>query len=94
MEPKFWGEAVICATHIINRIPTHVVGGMIPYEKWYGSKPLVSHFRIFGSSAWAHIPKAKRNKLEPKSHCCILGGYSEIPKVYRLYDPSTHQVIE
>jgi hypothetical protein len=27
----------------------------------------VSHFRIFGSRAWAHIPKDKRKGLEPQS---------------------------
>ena len=32
-----------------------VVQGLILYEKWYGNEHSISHFRIFGSSAWAHI---------------------------------------
>jgi hypothetical protein len=92
MEPKFKREAVLCAICIINRIPTHAVWGMNPYEKCYGSKPSIAHIRIFGSSVWAHIPKEK--KMEPKSHCCILIGYNEVSKAYHLYDPSNYQVIK
>jgi hypothetical protein len=67
---------------------------MTPYEKYYGNKLLVSHYRIFGSSAWAHIPSEKRNNLEPKIHCYTLVGYNKVFKAYRLYDPSTHKVIK
>lgn len=44
IEQKFWEEAVVCAAHIINRIPARVVRGMTPYEKWYGSKPFFFMF--------------------------------------------------
>jgi len=30
---------------------------MTPYEKWYGSKHPISHFKISGSAAWAYAPK-------------------------------------
>jgi hypothetical protein len=39
----FKGEAIVYAAYIINQIPTHVVQGMTPYEKWYGTKPSISH---------------------------------------------------
>ena len=32
MKLSFLGDVVVCATHIINHTPTHVVIGMTPYE--------------------------------------------------------------
>jgi hypothetical protein len=46
----------------------------------------VSHFRIFGSRAWAHIPIDKRKDLEPQSVECIFFGYPEGVKGYILLD--------
>jgi len=62
---KILGEAVVCAMPIINWISTCAIGGMIPYEKRYGSKPLILHFRICGSSVWAHIPKQTKTNWNP-----------------------------
>jgi hypothetical protein len=67
---------------------------MTPFEKWYGYKPSVLNFKIFGSHEWAHTPKEKQNKLQPTSQHYTLVGYKETSKVYCLYDPSTKKVIE
>ena len=34
----FWGEAVYCATHLINRMPLKSLGNLTPYEKLYNTK--------------------------------------------------------
>ena len=36
------------------------------YEVWHGRKPIVNHFRVFGSDTYAHIPKNERAKLDSK----------------------------
>ena len=53
----------------------------------------MSHFRIFGSRAWAHIPTDKRKDLEPQSVECIFVGYPEGVKVYILLDSHTKNFI-
>jgi hypothetical protein len=53
----------------------------------------VSHFRIFGSRAWAHIPTDKRKDLEPQSVECIFFGYPEGVKGYILLDSHTEKFI-
>ena len=53
----------------------------------------MSHFRIFGSRAWAHIPTDKRKALEPQSVECIFVGYPEGVKGYRLLDSHTEKFI-
>jgi hypothetical protein len=66
---------------------------MTPFEAWKGDKPDVTHFHIFGSHTWAHIPSEKRKQLDPRSTPCIFVGYLDDVKGYRLIDPSTYQLI-
>ncbi|GBM32499.1 hypothetical protein AVEN_156593-1 [Araneus ventricosus] len=51
-------------------------------------------FRIFGSLAYVHIPKIKRNKLQPRAKLGILVGYSLRTKGYRIFLPNENKVIE
>eukprot|EP00253_Pinus_taeda_P005463 PITA_05463 len=69
---SFWAEAINCANYIINRTPTKVLKNITPEEAWSSIKPDVSHFRIFGSEAWAHIPDEKHKALEPKIQNVII----------------------
>ncbi|MCO5582676.1 hypothetical protein L7F22_036575 [Adiantum nelumboides] len=62
---------------------------MTPFQAYYGRKPTVSHFRVFGCSAFVHIPKEKRQKLDFKSRKLLFLGYSAESDAYRLYDPDT-----
>jgi hypothetical protein len=59
---------------------------VIPDEQWCGINPSVVHVNIFGCVAWAHILDYCRNKLDAKSHDCIMMGYFEDSKAYRLFD--------
>ena len=53
LSPKLWGEAINCAAYIQNRAPHKSVSGKTSYEAWFGHKPNISHFKIFGSTTWA-----------------------------------------
>lgn len=69
-----------------NRSPTKALEGVAPHEAWSGSKRSVSHLRIFGCPAYAHVPKAERRKLDSKTRKCVLLGYGSEQKGYRPYD--------
>ena len=62
---------------------------MTPFEAWSGHKPDVTHFRIFGSRAWARIPIEKRKALQPQSQEFLFVGYFEDSKGYKLINLST-----
>eukprot|EP00253_Pinus_taeda_P002428 PITA_02428 len=64
---NFWAEAINYANYMVNRTPTKVLKNITPEEAQSSIKPNVSHFRVFGSEAWAHIPYEKHKTLEPKS---------------------------
>ena len=89
LPPKFWVEAINCASYIKNRVPHKQHDGITPFEAWNGHKPDVIHFRIFGSRDWARIPTKKRKDLQPQSQECIFFGYSKYSKGYNLINMST-----
>ncbi len=90
---KYWGEPIACFVHILNHAPTKSLKDKIPIEAWIGKKPDISHFRVFGCVAYAHVPDDLRKKLDNKSEKCIFVGYSEQSKAYRLYNPITEKFI-
>lgn len=85
---EFWRQGVLTAGHIHNRLPSRSHNNRSPLEYWTRKLPGVGHLRIFGSTTWVHVPKERRQKLDPKSVKCILVGYEENAgtKIYRLYD--------
>ena len=92
--PKtFWAEAVSTTIYLLNRCPTKAVWNRTPFEAWSGRKPSVKHFKVFGSIAYAQVPKEKRHKLDESSEKSIFIGYSTMSKGYRLYNLKTHKVI-
>lgn len=44
---KLWVEAIQCACHMINRLPTLPGKENSPFELLYKLKPNVSYFRVF-----------------------------------------------
>ena len=51
----------------------------------------MTHFRIFGSKAWARIPTEKRKALQPQSQKCLFVGYYKDSKGYKLINLSTNK---
>ena len=62
-------------------------------EAWSETKQFVTHMRVFGCVAYAHVPDQLRTKLDSKGEKCIFIGYSYESKAYKLYNPSTNKVI-
>jgi len=80
LDLEFWAKAVNTTVYIKNRCPTKALESKTPQEAWIGTKPDVSHLKVFGCKAFAHIPNEKRSKLESKSMPCVFLGYCEGPK--------------
>ena len=90
---RFWAEALSTIVYLRNHSPTKALEGVTPYEAWNGSRPDVRSLRIFGCSAYAHVPKSERRKLDSKTRKCVLLGYGTEQKGYHLYDPRRMKVI-
>ena len=89
----FWAEAISTAAYVRNRLPmTALKENETPYERWYGKKPDVSHLRVFGCMAYAHVPEGERRKLDSKSKRMRFVGYSLTSKGYRLFDETKRKL--
>ena len=78
--------------YILNKCPTKRLQGYTPEEAWSEKKPSVSHFRIFGSLCFRHVPEQNRKKLDDKAEPMILIGYHPT-SAYKLYDPRMRKVV-
>jgi hypothetical protein len=65
---------------------------MTPEEAFSGKKPNVENLIIFGCPVYSHIPKDKRNKLEPSGKKGIFVGYSDSSKAYIIYILEQHKI--
>lgn len=65
----------------------------LSYEAWHDEKLRVKHLRVFGCDAYAHVPKDEHSKLDSKTRKCILLGYGQETKGYRLYDLVREKVL-
>jgi hypothetical protein len=52
----------------------------------------VSHLKIFGCPVFIHIPKEKRNKLDPLGNKGIFVGCCEVSKAFKIYIPGRHHI--
>ncbi|GAU17773.1 hypothetical protein TSUD_171610 [Trifolium subterraneum] len=88
---RFWGEAVVIAVYILNRSPPKKLKDKVPEEVWSKCKPSVTHFKVFGSLSYKHVPDARRKKLDDKSEPMIFVGYHRTG-AYRLYNPTSDKI--
>ncbi|RVW79787.1 Retrovirus-related Pol polyprotein from transposon RE1 [Vitis vinifera] len=73
---RFWGDAVLTACFLINRMPSSVLHDQIPHSLLFPDQPL--YFlppRVFGCTCFVHILTPGQDKLSAKamnlahSHC-------------------------
>jgi hypothetical protein len=89
---SFWGEAIMTANHVRNRCISKSIDGDIPYERWTGKSPDVSHLQIFGCKAYVLDKSTNRGKFDSKTVEGIFVGYSDYPKGYRVWIPSEQKI--
>ncbi|WCJ29313.1 Retrovirus-related Pol polyprotein from transposon TNT 1-94 [Euphorbia peplus] len=80
---NMWGEAVLSANHLLNKIPRKKVG-KTPHELWKGRKPSYNYLKVWGCLAKVMAPLPKKMKIGPKTVDCIFIGYAHHSNAYRF----------
>ncbi|KAL5845744.1 hypothetical protein ACOSQ3_009268 [Xanthoceras sorbifolium] len=83
MPLRFWDEAFLTATYLINRMPTPVLHGNSPYTSLFGVAPDYTSLRVFGCLVYPHLRPYNKHKLQFRSTACTFIGYSNQFKGYR-----------
>ncbi|KAL0402248.1 UNVERIFIED_CONTAM: Retrovirus-related Pol polyprotein from transposon RE2 [Sesamum latifolium] len=88
--PKhFWGESILAATFLINRLLTALLGWKCPFEILYHKRPTLDQIRVFGCLYYAANTLPSKQKFDSRASKCIFLGYSQSQKAYKVYDIHT-----
>jgi hypothetical protein len=83
---KYWDEAFLTATYLINRIPTKLLSYSTPLEKLLGATPDCSSFRVFGCACWPNLLPYNTKKFQLRSTWCVFLGYNNMHKGFKCLD--------
>ncbi|KAL0544016.1 hypothetical protein IC582_019127 [Cucumis melo] len=75
-----WGDAILTAAHLINRMSSRILHLQTPLEclkESYPSTRLVSKvpLRVFGCTAYVHSFCPNQTKFTPRAQACVFVGY-------------------
>eukprot|EP00252_Welwitschia_mirabilis_P002409 TRINITY_DN1235_c0_g1_i6.p1 TRINITY_DN1235_c0_g1~~TRINITY_DN1235_c0_g1_i6.p1 ORF type:complete len:1428 (+),score=264.56 TRINITY_DN1235_c0_g1_i6:585-4868(+) len=88
--PKgYWGDAVMAAAYLINRMPLRVLDYKSPVEVLQGKNSYTVPPRVFGCVCYVHARNV--GKLDPRALKCVFVGYSSTQKGYKCYHPPTRK---
>lgn len=86
--PKnLWGQAVLTAAYLINRMPSKVLEWKTPIEMLKGENKFILPLKVFGCVCFVKDNRPALGKLDPRSVKCIFVGYSDTQKGYVCWSP-------
>jgi hypothetical protein len=92
LSPKYWVDAFLTATFLINRLPSPVLQHESPFSKLFHHSPDYTSFRAFGCLCYPFLRPYANHKLSFRSKPCIFIGYGSNQNGYRCLNPATHKV--
>jgi histone deacetylase 1/2 len=92
MPLKYWDEAFLTATFLINLLPSKVIDLESPAEHLLHVKPNYDALRVFGCACWPNLRPYNTRKLAFRSKRCVFLGYSPLHKGVKCLDISTGRI--
>lgn len=91
LQLSFWGECVLAAVYIINRLPTPTLENKTSYETLFEEPVDYDKVKVFGCLAFAANPANIGDKFGPRRVPCVFVGYPFSQKGYTLLNLTTMQ---
>jgi hypothetical protein len=88
----YWPEVFESVVFTINRIPSAAVSFSTPYNILFHKSPDFNFFKVLGCLCYPYTRPYASNKLSPRSHPCVLIGYSNVYKGYQCLDLTTNKI--
>ncbi|KAL0560093.1 hypothetical protein IC582_000487 [Cucumis melo] len=91
-----WGDAILTAAHLINRMPSRILHLQTPLDclkESYPSTRLVSEvpLRVFGCTAYVHNFGPNQTKFTPRAQACVFVGYPLHQRGYKCFHPPSRK---
>ncbi|KAL0550799.1 hypothetical protein IC582_009862 [Cucumis melo] len=91
-----WGDAILTAAHLINRMPSCILHLQTPLDclkESYPSTRLVSEvpLRVFGCTAYVHNFGPNQTKFTPRAQACVFVGYPLHQRGYKCFHPPSRK---
>ncbi|KAL4035407.1 hypothetical protein IC575_004092 [Cucumis melo] len=85
-----WGDAILTAAHLINRMPSRILHLQTPLDclkESYPSTCLISEvpLRVFGCTAYVHNFGPNQTKFTPRAQACVFVGYPLHQRGYKCF---------
>lgn len=88
---KCWGDIVVCAAYLVNRMPLSSLKHTVPYAKLFQQSHLLNHLRIFGCLCYISTTNVHRSKFDPRAQTGVSIRYAVTHKGYKVYNLVTHK---
>jgi transposase InsO family protein len=92
MPLKYWDQAFLAATYLINRLPSRVINNSTPLERLLNQETDYSSLRTFGCACWPNLRPYNQHKLAFRSKQCAFLGYSNMHKGFKCLDINTGRI--
>ena len=83
LSKEWWGEAILTACHVLNRVPTRNKE-ITPFKEWEKKRLNLSYLGTWGYLAKVNVPINKKQKLGSKTVDCVFLGYAIHNMCYRF----------
>ena len=80
---EWWGEAILTACHVLNKVPTKNKE-ITPFKEWEKKRLSLSYLRTWDCLAKVNVPINKKRKFGPKTVDCVFLGYAIHSVGYRF----------
>ncbi|CAM8951616.1 unnamed protein product [Rhodiola kirilowii] len=87
---QFWGDSVLTATYICNRLPSVTLNGKSPFELLSNKRPSYDHMKIFGCLCYATNTSPHKSKFDPRAIAGVFLGYPYGQKGYKVLSIHDH----